>query len=246
MSKLGWECSLFWLLISFHGPKVRPRWQAKMQTFLSDQMNPTHQISGTSTPKSPLYRAGTKMFPLLTSCACHVKLWREAIWGCEGGVTSTRRAWPATGDFLSHGGSRCSFYQAAQCGTDSWVTLRKKISALPAENNSPFSPSQTGSYDHYIRGKLNFFLSLFLAWERENNGCLALFLPSLLPVICAFPSLCCKAINSTSKRDKGQQKEETTSTAMAETISAASMHRVSCLTSFTSKSSTEKHCGCAS
>lgn len=170
--------------------------------------------------------------------------WREAIWGCEGGATSTRRAWPATGDFLSHGRSRYSFYHAAQCGTDSWVTLRKKISALPAENNSPFSPSQTGSYDHYIRGKLNFFLSLFLAWE--NNGCLALFLPSLLPVICAFPSLCCKAINSTSKRDKGQQKEETTSTAMAETISAPSMHRVSCLTSFTSKSSTEKHCGCAS
>lgn len=95
MSKLGCERSLFWLLISFHGPKVRPRWQAKTQTFLSDQMNPTHQISGTSTPKSPLYRAGTQMFSLLTSCACHVKLWREAIWGCEGGVTSTRRAWPA-------------------------------------------------------------------------------------------------------------------------------------------------------
>lgn len=39
----------------------------------------------------------------------------------------------------------------------------KKISALPAENISPFSPSQTGSYEHYVRGKLNFFLPLFLA-----------------------------------------------------------------------------------
>lgn len=42
----------------------------------------------------------------------------------------------------------------------------KKINALPAENNSLLSPSQTGSCDHYVRGKLNFFLPLFLAWQR--------------------------------------------------------------------------------
>ena len=149
MSKLGWEYSVFSLLISFHCPKVRPRWQGKMQMFLSDQMNPTHQISGASTPKSPWHRSATQLFPLLTSCVCHVRLWREAVQGCE------------------LDGPRCPFYHAAQCGTDSWVTLRKKISALPAENNSPFSPSQTGSYDHCVRGKLNFFLALFLVWERQ-------------------------------------------------------------------------------
>lgn len=136
------------------------------------------------------------------------------------------------GDFLSHGGSRCPFYHAAQCGTDSWVTLGKK-SLLCLQKITLCSPSQTGSCDHYVRGKLNFFLPLFLAWE--SNGCLAFFLPFLPPVMCAFPTLCCKGINSTYRRDNEQQKEETTCTAMAEIISVISMQRVSCLTSFSSK-----------
>lgn len=88
-------------------------------------MNPTHQISWASITKSPLCGTATQMFLLLTSGAYHVRLW-EVVWGFEGGVTSTRRAWPVMGDFLSHGGSGCPFYHAAQCGTDSWVTLRKK------------------------------------------------------------------------------------------------------------------------
>lgn len=121
---------------------------------------------------------------------------------------------------------------------------QEKINALPAENNSPFFPSQTGSYDHCVRGKLNLFLLLFLAWETDNNGCLALFLSSLQTVMFAFPCLCCKAISSTSRRGNGHQKEETTGTDMAETISVTSIHRGSHLTSFSSKNSTEKHNVC--
>lgn len=82
------------------------------------------------------------------------------------------------------------------------------------------SPSQNGSCDHYVRGKLN-FLPFFLSYTRENNGCWALFPPSLPALMYALSSLCCKAISSTSRTDSGQQKEETTSTAMAETISCS-------------------------
>ena len=74
---------------------------------LPDHMNLTLQISRASTPRFPLYGAATQMFPLLTSCVCWVRLWREAISGCQGGVTSARRAWLDTGGFLSHGRSRC-------------------------------------------------------------------------------------------------------------------------------------------
>lgn len=140
MSKLGWECSLFWLLIYFHCPKVRPRWEAKMQTFLSDRVNPTHQIPGAFTPKSPLYVTATQIFPLLSSCGCCVRLWREATWGCEGGVTSTRRAWCAMGGFLSHGRSRCLLCHANQCGTDSWVTFMEKTSVFCLQKITLLSP----------------------------------------------------------------------------------------------------------
>lgn len=123
----------------------------------------------------------------------------------------------------------------------------KKINASPAENNSPFFLSQTGSYDPCVRGKLNLFLLLFLVCvcEREDNGCLALFLSSLQTVIFTFPCLCYKAINNTSKRDYGHQKEEITGTDMAETISVTSVHRCSSLSSFSNKNSTEKHSVCA-
>lgn len=120
----------------------------------------------------------------------------------------------------------------------------KKISALPAENNSPFFLSQTGSNDHCVRGKLNLFFSFL--HERGNDGCLALFLSSLQTVVFAFLCLCCKAINSTSSRDSGHQKEETTGTDTAETISVTSMHRCAHLSSFSSKKlNREARCVCS-
>lgn len=106
---------------------------------LPDHMNPTHQISRASTPHFPLYGAATQTFPLLTSCVCWVRLWRNAIWGCQGGVTSARRAWLDTGGFLSHGRSRCLL----SCNPMLYWLMshtQEKISALPAENSSPFFP----------------------------------------------------------------------------------------------------------
>lgn len=172
MSKLRWECSSFWLPISFRLSQVRPGGQANTQTLLHDQKNPTHHISGACSPHSPLYRSATHMFPLLTICAWCVRLWREVIWGGQGCVTSARRAWPDTGDFSSHG-------RLLSCSTG-WHLLmshtEEKFSALPAEDNSSSSPSQTGSYDHYIRGKLNFH------WAQERE--------QLPGVASSFPATC--------------------------------------------------------
>lgn len=175
MSKLRWECSSFLLPISFRLSPVRPGEQANTQTLLHDQKNPTHHISGACSPHSPLYRFATHMFPLLTIRAWCVRLWREAIWGGQGRVTSARRAWPDTGDFSSHGRPRCCFYHAAQDGTYSWIT-QEKFSALPAEALPPFP-------------KLAVMITTSEAsWtstepKRENN-CLVLLLPSLPPVVC--------------------------------------------------------------
>ena len=170
MSKLRWECSLFWLLISFRLSQVRPRGQPKTQTLLCDQMNVTHHISGACSPHSPLYRAATHTFPLLASCACHVRLWREAIWGGQRCVTSARWAWPDTGDFSSHGRPRCCFYHAAQDGTDSWVTLRKisvlclqKITLLPSLPK--LAVMITTSEASWISTQP----------ERENNHCYCIY-----------------------------------------------------------------------
>lgn len=141
---------------------------------LPDHMNPTHQISRASTPHFPLYGAATQTFPLLTSCVCWVRLWRNAVWGCQGGVTSARRAWLDTGGFC-HMADPDAFCRATQCCTDSWVTPRRKSVLCLQKIALHFFSFQAGSYDHDVRDEWNFFLLLFLAWE--NNSSLASSLP---------------------------------------------------------------------
>lgn len=183
------------------------------------------------------------MFLLLTSGSCHVRLWGEAVRGFEGVVTCTRRAWPETGDFLSHGGSGCPFYHVAQCGTESWVTLRRKKSILCLQKITLLSSFVKLAVMITVRGRLSLFFS-FLP-ERDRQSRLSGTVSFLQTQMFAFPCLCCKAINNTSRRDNGCQKEVTMGTDMAETISETSMHRNSCLTNFSSKNSTEKHSVCA-